>query len=362
MGALFSSDSAPGVMLAVGNVGDRLNPYTMGDTYMSTDAGAHWREVVKGPHQWEFGDRGSVIVLSNDDVASNEVYFSLDFGAHWYRHKFSTDRKVRIKTITTEPKGTSLRFLMIGIAERTSGGGRETLLIQLDFTNAFARKCTFSADFEKWVLTGTDQEPDCVLGRRTYWWRRLPSADCYIGDLYTENRVVIEDCICTMADYECAYTYWRDETTGKCTLYGPDPEAPKDCKPGTKYLGDSGYRKSALSTCNGGLDLSGKVEKICGQDNDPGDVGALKRTVTTFDALIEDWTWFTDTTTVLARDASGKVWRSQNEGKDWEDVLQPRRGEKDRDGMEKDTKVIDIIYNSYDKKSVGLKGRNGFAA
>lgn len=353
LGSLFSSPSAPGILVAVGNVGDRLSPYSMGDTYISTDAGGHWREIVKGPHQWEFGDRGSVIVLTNDDVASDEILFSLDYGLHFYRYKFSKDRKIRIKTITTEPKGTSLKFVMVGLAEKTGGGGRETVIIQLDFSEAFARKCTFSADFEKWVLTGTDEKPDCVLGRRTYWWRRQASVDCYVGDLYTENRVVVEDCECTAADYECDYTYWRDENTGKCSLYGPDPDAPKDCKAGTKYQGHSGYRKIALSSCKGGVDLTGKVEKVCGQDNTPSDSSAVKRTVTTFDSLIEDWTWFTDTTTVLARDASGAIWRSQNEGKDWEDVLKPHRGEKDRDGMDKDTKVIDVIVNPYDKKSVG---------
>lgn len=354
LGALFSSDSAPGLMLAVGNVGDRLNPYTLGDTFISTDAGAHWREVAKGPHQWEFGDRGSVIVLTNDDVPSDELLFSLDHGEHWYRYKFSTDRKVRIKTITTEPKGTSLKFLAVGFAETSSGRGRETVLLHLDFSDAFARKCTFSADFEKWVLTGTDDKPDCVLGRRTYWWRRQPSADCYIGDLYTENRVVVEDCDCTEADYECDYTYWRDENTGKCSLYGPDPDAPKDCKPGQKYQGRSGYRKNALSTCIGGTDLTGKVEKVCGRDDSPSDTSLVKRTVTTFDAFIEDWTWFVDTTNALARDAAGKVWRSLNEGKDWDDVLKPYRGEKGRDGQEKDTKVIDVIVNPYDKKSAYL--------
>ncbi|KAI9029440.1 hypothetical protein DFJ74DRAFT_487960, partial [Hyaloraphidium curvatum] len=350
MGSLFSSESAPGIMVAVGNVGDRLNPYTMSDTYMSTDAGAHWREIAKGPHQWEFGDRGSVIILVNDESATDELLFTLDYGANWYRYKFSKDGKIRVKTVTTEPKGTSLRFLLVGYAESAFGRSRETVLVQVDFSQAFARKCTFSADFEKWVLTGTDDKPDCVLGRRTYWWRRLPTADCYIGDLYTDSRVIVEDCECSAADYECDVTYWRDENTGKCTLYGADPDAPKDCKPGEKYTAPSGYRKNALSTCKGGVDLSGKVEKVCGQDSDPSDSVAVKRTVTTFDSLIEDWTWFVDTTTVLARDSDGKIWKSDNEGKDWDDLLKSHRGEKDRDGLEKDTKVIDIIPNPYDRR------------
>lgn len=61
--------------------------------------------------------------------------------------------------------------------------------------------------------------------------------------------------------------YWRNEA-GRCVLQGPDPDKPENCVNGTVYTGRSGYRKISASTCTGGLDLTPKVEKICGQEHD----------------------------------------------------------------------------------------------
>jgi len=65
-GNVFSSSSAPGLMVAVGNVGTSLRAYETCSTFLSTDGGVTWKEVQKKPHLFEFGDRGSIIVLVPD--------------------------------------------------------------------------------------------------------------------------------------------------------------------------------------------------------------------------------------------------------------------------------------------------------
>ena len=66
VGAVFSAQSAVGLAAGVGNVGERLLDYTAGDTYLTSDGGATWKLVRRGPHLHEFADRGAVVVLVND--------------------------------------------------------------------------------------------------------------------------------------------------------------------------------------------------------------------------------------------------------------------------------------------------------
>jgi Sortilin, neurotensin receptor 3, len=81
-GRVFSSP-APGFVLGVGSVGDRLLPYDQCDTFLSTNAGVSWRRVYKDAHKYEFGDQGSVIVIVNDEEAVDHVSYSYDSGNSW---------------------------------------------------------------------------------------------------------------------------------------------------------------------------------------------------------------------------------------------------------------------------------------
>lgn len=81
-GRVFSSP-APGFVLGVGSVGDRLLPYGQCDTFLSTDAGLSWRMIHKDAHKYEFGDQGSVMVIVNDEEAVDHVSYSYDSGKTW---------------------------------------------------------------------------------------------------------------------------------------------------------------------------------------------------------------------------------------------------------------------------------------
>jgi hypothetical protein len=126
-------------MMAVGNVGENLAPYTESDTFLSRDGGFTWEEVHKDAHLWEFGDSGSVLLLANDEEPTDHVMFSIDEGLNWREYKF-TDEKVRVKSIVTVPEDTSRRFILLGFYTRAPDAA---VAIHLDFTSLTRRKCTF---------------------------------------------------------------------------------------------------------------------------------------------------------------------------------------------------------------------------
>jgi hypothetical protein len=75
VGYIFSTPGAPGVLMGVGNVGDYLLSKEQCDTFISVDGGINWAVAQRGPHQYEFGDMGGVIVMIKDiDVTDNILF------------------------------------------------------------------------------------------------------------------------------------------------------------------------------------------------------------------------------------------------------------------------------------------------
>lgn len=81
-GRIFSSP-APGLVMAVGSIGETLKPYEDCDTFLSSDNGVTWRMVRMDANQYEFGDSGSVIVTVGDEEMTDEVHWSTDLGRTW---------------------------------------------------------------------------------------------------------------------------------------------------------------------------------------------------------------------------------------------------------------------------------------
>jgi len=64
----YSKESAIGVVMAVGNVGDKLE-YAKGSrkgTFISRDGGVAWAEIAKIPLIYEFGDHGGLLVAAHN--------------------------------------------------------------------------------------------------------------------------------------------------------------------------------------------------------------------------------------------------------------------------------------------------------
>lgn len=255
----FSSGSAVGMLIGVGNVGEFLLPKEECSTFFSSDGGETWTEIKKGAYQWEYGDHGGVLVLVAESVPTNTLTFSTDAGKSWKDFEFA-DEKVIIQDIITVPGDSVLRFLLISQATSVKGG--DTRTFSIDFTGSFARQCTFNPndpandDFDYLPLGEFGSK--CLFGHQAEYLKKINN-DCYVGFVPVSkfNRIT-KNCSCTRQDFECDYNFQK-ANDGTCKLVeGLTPESPSDiCKKSeaVEYFQPSGYRKIPLSTCEGGLKL-----------------------------------------------------------------------------------------------------------
>jgi len=205
-------------MLAVGNVGEELAPYSDSDIFITRDGGFSWEEIHKDAHMWEFGDSGSVIVIVNDEDVTDQVLYSTDEGLSWKSHNFGTT--LRVQSIQTVPDDTSRRFLLIGYRYNEP---EKSVLVHLDFSAITSRKCKLlvvcssaqitdhlgvwlpddpnNDDFELWSPSeGRDET--CLFGRQTKYRRKIRDKDCYIGARVEQPKPVVRNCTCTASDFE----------------------------------------------------------------------------------------------------------------------------------------------------------------
>ncbi|KAH8994731.1 Oligoxyloglucan reducing end-specific cellobiohydrolase [Lactarius hatsudake] len=207
--ATFSSPSVVGLIMAVGNVGEKLAPYVESDTFLSRDAGFTWEEVHKDAHLWGFGDSGSILVMANDEEPTDHVLFTTDEGLNWREYKFS-DEKIRVRSIVTIPSDTSRRFILLGAYARSLAA----VAVHIDFLSLTSLHCKLDIedpghdDFELWspgeersefnhvrnangkcvLVEGTQARPDddSCRGGEQYWYKRtayqrIPHSTCEDG-------------------------------------------------------------------------------------------------------------------------------------------------------------------------------------
>ena len=103
----YSQDSAVGLILAVGNLGSKLEKYSSKmSTYLSRDGGLNWQEVHKGPFIYELGDHGGLIVMAKHLTPTQEVLYSFNEGKTWNEIQIS-DQAMEIQNIIIEPNSVS---------------------------------------------------------------------------------------------------------------------------------------------------------------------------------------------------------------------------------------------------------------
>ena len=152
--ATYSSPSAVGLMMAVGNVGEYLAPYTESDTFLTRDGGFTWEEIHKDAHMWEYGDQGSILLLVNDETATDRVSYSLDEGLTWKDYVFGD--AIRARSITTVPTDTSRKFILMGVSPSKQDA---TVAVHLDFSKVTNVKC-------KWDLLSPISSSDAAIFHR----------------------------------------------------------------------------------------------------------------------------------------------------------------------------------------------------
>lgn len=134
--ATYSSPSATGLMLAVGNVGEHLIPYADSDTFLTRDGGFTWQEVHKDAHKWEYGDQGSILILVNDEEPTDHVSYTLNEGLTWQDYNFG--QRIRVRSIVTVPMDTSRKFVLFGTAPDKPDS---SVALHLDFSSVTNVKC-----------------------------------------------------------------------------------------------------------------------------------------------------------------------------------------------------------------------------
>ncbi|KAH9873953.1 vacuolar protein sorting/targeting protein PEP1 [Plenodomus lingam] len=267
---MYSSPTAVGMMLAVGNVGSELTTFGEASTFMTIDAGITWKEIKKGTYAWEFGDQGAIIAIVRRGEDTDHIYYSLDYGEKWNLYKFS-EHKIRVDAITTVPSDTSLNFLLWG------KDSKELVAVNIDFSGLpdFKRKCEIdednptAGDFDLWSPQHPlqDGDQDCLFGHVAQYHRKKRGAQCKTQQRIDHMHNIARNCTCTRRDYECAYNYER-KPGGECEkIPGLELADPKEvCSKGAKEWWDpSPYRKIPLSTCQGKeMDQIGEVHACPG--------------------------------------------------------------------------------------------------
>ncbi|KAI1311572.1 vacuolar protein sorting/targeting protein PEP1 [Mortierella claussenii] len=338
---VFSSKAAPGVIMGVGNVGPYLLPWEECDTYLSEDGGLTWRAVLEHPHKYEFGDMGGLIVAIRDDnVAVNFFQYSADRGKTWHRVEVDDDN-IRPGALISDPESTSQKFLLfVRLGDRFMG-------YQLDLSGVYGRKCNLNennvdnSDYEKWYARNLRNNPDCLMGVKTWYWRRKADAECMVMESFKDPRKTDEICPCTDEDFECDYNFVLQD--GQCVLNGKEAMPDGTCKKeGDTYLGSSGYRKIPGNQCDSekGLKKDEPKTKTCTAETIPTDI---THAVAKFDTpMMGGFQYFLKSSVVMLLTESQQVWRSVDDGSTWKRTL-PDAG-----------RFLRIVIHDEDEKRVYL--------
>lgn len=203
----FSSPSAVGLMIGVGNVGEYLGLYNEGNTYMTKDGGVTWTQIQKGTFMWEYGDQGSIIVLVERNNPTNKILYSIDEGATWHEKVFDDDGVTTVERITTVPSDNSRNFLLWGTKDR------KLTTVNLDFTGMTETKCFLpdkehyddpKSDYDLWspAHPNKKEEVECLFGHQSLYYRKKPDSNCYNGPLIDRLHTIEKNCTCTRQDFE----------------------------------------------------------------------------------------------------------------------------------------------------------------
>ncbi|KAK2589539.1 vacuolar protein sorting/targeting protein PEP1 [Conoideocrella luteorostrata] len=364
VGRVFSSP-APGLVMGNGNTGKSLGNLKDSNLYVSDNAGSTWKKALGGPHLFEFGDSGSVLMAIKDsnETVVKEISYSLDHGEKWNSVPLPKDLVVEPKLLTTTQDSTSLKFLFLGQKDNTYH------LFAINFEGLKERTCE-DKDMEDWhARADKDGNPTCVMGHKQTYRRRKKTADCFIKKEFKDILPTTEDCECTDADFECDYNFQRDpEDHKKCKQAGPVPSPDDYCAkhPDGKFQGSSGWRLIPGNTCKRaqGKQKDDKVERQCSDGNSkpsqPPATGEISRKEKVFDFKLKGFetiyleksdTSLSTNETVIVWPAGDKtqrenqIWMSHNHGKDWERILE---GEKVR-GIHPNMYNNDVVYFTMDK-------------
>jgi photosystem II stability/assembly factor-like uncharacterized protein len=277
---LVSSEYAPGLILANGNVGDSLHADGRRDdtdVYMTRDAGLSWKKIADGPHAYGETDFGSLIYMCALGRLVSTMRFSLDSGKTWQvttiahmGHGTTGRHEYRVLEVMRPRDRPDARYVVV-FAETASG---KSVVLHVDFSAALKKQCTH-ADLEQWSPVSYYDKTQtsnaaCLLGRHVVYTRQRYGHRCWetpvrkawvAADIPLHARS--SPCRCTDDDYECDLDY-HETTNGACAydnatagarvaVYRAACDAMiKDGTPDPHYVKLSGFRRIAGDGCTPG--------------------------------------------------------------------------------------------------------------
>jgi hypothetical protein len=285
----YSQESAVGVIMAVGTVGQRLDfdRSARRGTFLSRDGGLNWSEIAKIPLIYEFGDHGGLIVAAPNIASTTQIRYSWNEGKTWTKLKVSED-PIFIDNIIIEPKSTSQQFVIYGSYDNSTEETEsaydpqrklgQDVMITLDFSGLHEPVCkgvdspgTENSDFELWSPHDDGRHGSnnkCFLGQQVTYIRRKQDSECFNGEDF-ERQTMRVPCLCTEADYECDMNYIKDK--GNQCIKQADPldnhkkrimsEKEEDCALEGFYYITQGYRKIPGDMCYGGVSTTLEPKK-----------------------------------------------------------------------------------------------------
>jgi hypothetical protein len=249
VGRVFSSP-APGLVMGNGNIGKYLGSYRDSNLYVSGDAGRTWIEGLKGPHKYEFGDQGSILLAvpdsETDDVS--KLQYSLNHGQTWAFVELPNGLQVHPGLLTTTQDSTSLKFVL------TASSGPDSSpkfhVVSIDFEGMHEDVCKDS-DMEDWFARKDDDgSPSCLMGHTQKYHRRKKDAKCFVKSNFKDPIPESTPCDCSDADFECDFNFVKED--GECVRAGPVvvPEgACQKADPEETFMGSSGWRLIPGNDC-----------------------------------------------------------------------------------------------------------------
>ncbi|KAG7463022.1 hypothetical protein MATL_G00190840 [Megalops atlanticus] len=244
-GSISSKSSAPGIIVATGNIGAELSYNNVG-MYVSSDAGNTWRQIFEEEHSIWFLDKGgALLAVVQATVPVRHLWISFDEGKQWERHSFSLV-PLFVDGVLVEPGTENHIITLFGHFSHRS----EWQLIKIEYKSIFTRRCT-EGDYQTWHLH--NQGEPCVMGVKQVYMKRRPGNRCMLGKDY--SRILsAEPCICKNYDFECDYGFER-RRNGDCSpafWFNPSVVA-QSCSHGQSYLNSTGYRKIVSNNCTKGV-------------------------------------------------------------------------------------------------------------
>ncbi|ROV87770.1 hypothetical protein VSDG_09705 [Cytospora chrysosperma] len=359
VGRVFSSP-APGLVMANGNTGAFLKSYSEGRLYISDDAGMHWLEGPTGPHKYEFGDQGNVLVAIHDSEKADvgEIKYSLNHGKDWKTAELPGGLKIKPWVLTTTPDSTSLKFILTG--QTGDDTNPKFHVIAIDFEGLHERTCGESDMEDWWARVDEDGEPTCLMGHKQKYRRRKKNADCFIKQEFHLAQVETTNCPCVDADFECDYNFRREG--GECVAAGPVIAPDGACvnaKPDDTFMGSSGWRLIPGNTCKRteSKQKDDLVERKCADSQSPPKnpaSGKVESSQYVFEGASSVETHYlergesssSDDETIIAK-GHGKIMMTRDGGKTW---VQPEA---------LSTGYWGIVPHSYFKEMVFFIKQNG---